>query len=243
MTHLFLLLGALAVAALGVWVRQRAHALGQILIVVGILGTIGCLVFQLRSTLFPPDAAGPDRGQAVVSYYLAEQVLAEVGDQQGPIVLFFPPASVIDEELVGTYAGTFARVLRSFPALKVETTSLDVPAKTAKTGQFDLAAFQKAAAKTPGAIAYVSFAGVPSDVEKFTAGGAPNAGFFVFDPWGTTNWLGALKAGRVRAAIVPRPGVPRAKGEVSGEPQELFQRLYLMASPTTVDEFLKQLKP
>lgn len=243
MTHLLLLLGALAVAALGVWVRQRANALGQILIVLGVLGTISCLVVQLRSTLFPPDAAGPDRGQAVVSYYLAEQVLAEVGTQRGPVLLFFPPASVLDEDVVGTYAGTFARVLRGFPALKVETIPLDVPAKTAKTGHFDLAAFQQAAAKTPGAIAYVSFAGVPPDVEKFAAAGEPNARFFVFDPWGTTNWLRALKAGRVRAAIVPRPGAPRAKDEISGEPQELFQRLYLMATPTTVDDVLKQMKP
>ena len=95
----------------------------------------------------------------------------------------------------------------------------------------------------PPAVAYVSFAGVPADIENLLAMARPQSpACFVFDPWGTTNWLTALKQGRIRTVIVPRPGVNSpAGGEIVGEPNEVFNRLYLMATPATADQTAAQL--
>jgi hypothetical protein len=244
MNHILIAL-AVALAVAGFLVRTRAHFVGQAMIVAGCLGCAGCLVWQLRESVFTPSGTGPDRGQAVVSYYLASQVLGEVAGKQGPVVLVFPPESVLDSETVGTHAGTFARVLRGFPDLKVQPVTLEVPSKAAKAGRIPLAAFQQATSNAPSAVAYVSFAGVPADIDKLPAGTMPQgAGIFVFDPWGTTNWLAALKSGRIRSVILPRPGVRSgADSDVAGEPQEVFNRLYLMATPATAESIAAVLKP
>ncbi len=246
MVYYCLLLGALAVAGLGVWVQQRSPRLGQSMLVLGVLGCVACLGWRVRQTVFSPEEAGPDRGQAVVGYFLAEQVLADMGNQQGSVVLIFPPESVFDADTVGAYAGTFARVLRGFPNLRIEIVTLDLPTRAAKAGNMTVAAFEHAMAKVNLPIAaYVSFTGVPADVEKFTTSGAKTEpSFFVFDPWGTTNWLGALKNGRVRTVIVPRPGPDRAETRnISGEPQEVFKRLYLMGTPSTAEQLIKEMGP
>jgi hypothetical protein len=243
MTYYFLLALALTFAGLGYLVRRRSDFWGQVIMIAGCLGCAGCIAWQVRQTMFPPTVTGPDRGQAVVGYFLANQVLGELGGEQGLVVLFFPPKSVLDEETVGTYAGTFSRVLRGFPNLKVQLLTLAVPDKSAKAGQIPLSAFRQVTSNAPLAVAFVSFAGVPADIEKFLpAEQAQGAGFFVFDPWGTTNWLGALRKGRVRAVIVPRPGVPHVAGaDVSGEPNEIFNRFYLLATPATADRIAAEL--
>jgi hypothetical protein len=244
MTNYIFIALAVALAAAGFLLRKKSFLAGQVMIVVGCLGCAGVLVWQLRENVFTPSAQGPDRGQAVVSYYLATQVLGETASKQGSVFLFFPPESVLDSETVGTYAGTFSRVLRGFPGLKVEVLTLDVPSRAAKAGQIPLSAFQQAASNALSAVALVSFAGVPADIEKFLPGESPGGmGMFVFDPWGTTNWLGALKKGRVRSVIVPRPGVRHGAGtEVSGDPQEVFNQLYLMATPATADKIADEMR-
>jgi len=243
MTYYFFLALALTVAALGYLVRRRSDFWGQAMMIAGGVGCVGCIAWQVRQTIFPPVVMGPDRGQAVVGYFLANQVLGEVGSEQGQVVLFFPPESVLDEETVGTYAGTFRRVLRGFPNLKVQVLTLAVPDKAAKAGQIPLSAFRQATSNSPPAVAYVSFAGVPADIEKFgSTDQAQGPGFFLFDPWGTTNWLWALRKGQVRAVIVPRPGVRHVAGtEVSGEPNEIFNRFYLLATPATVEQIAAEL--
>ncbi len=242
MTYYLLLALALGVAGLGCALHRRFPGTAQVLIIGGCVGSLACVGWQVRETLFSPAGKGPDRGQAVVAYYLANQVLGEVADREGDLVLLFPPANAIDEEAVGTYAGTFSRVLRGFPGLKVRLLTLSVPGKAAKSGQISLGAFTQALSNTAPALAYVSFAGVPADIGKFRPGTQPGA-FFVFDPWGTTNWLGALKTGQVRVAIVPRPGTrQRADADVAGEPREVFERLYLMATTATAESVLGQLR-
>ncbi len=245
MIYYCFLLGALAVAGLGAWVRRRAASLGHAMIILGVVGCLVCIGWRIRQTLLPPDGSGPDRGQAVVAYYLAQQVLAEVGNQRGSLVLFFPPESVFDADTTGTYAGTFARVLRGFPGLRVEVFALDAPRKAARAGKFTLAAFQQAAFKANQPIvACVSFAGVPGDIANFATGGSKTEpAFFVFDPWGSTNWVSALKAGRVRSVVVPRPGLNRAASRnISGEPQEVFKQLYFMATPSTADQVAREVE-
>jgi hypothetical protein len=243
MTYYFILGLALAVAGSGYLARRRSSFWGQGMMIAGCLGCAGCLAWQIRQNLFSPSAKGPDRSQAVVGYFLANQVLREAGNQQGSVVLFFTPESVLDAETVGTYAGTFSRVLRGFPALKVQVLTLAVPSKAAKAGLIPLTAFQQATSNAPSAVAYVSFAGVPADIDRFLPmSGQGGPGFFVFDPWKTTNWLGALRAGRVRSVIVPRPGVhPGPDSEISGAPDEVFNQLYLMATPETADQIAAEL--
>jgi len=245
MSYYVFLVAALAVAGVGCLLRRRAQFWGQAMMVAGGIGCLVCIGWQVRQTLFAPEPKAPDRGQAVVGYYLANQVLSQIPSTEGTIVLFFPPESVLDEETVGTYAGTFSRVLRGCPGLNVQVLTLAAPAKAAKAGRISLTSFQQAVSNVPPALAYVSFAGVPADIENFrSAEGQPTPDFYVYDPWGTTNWLAALKRGRIKTVIVPRPDIHYQAGEdVSGPPGEVFQQLYLMATPATADEIAPKLRP
>ena len=96
--------------------------------------------------------------------------------------------------------------------------------------------------KTPWLI--VSYAGVPADFETLFSAGQPKIPpFYVFDPEGTTNWLGALKAGRIRAVVLPRPGVdPRGRETIAGMPETIFERFYLLATPANADQVAASLK-
>jgi len=243
MTYYLTLSAVLVVAAAGIWVRRRFSFLGQMMILAGCLGCVVCLGWRIRQTMFPLTAREPDRTQAVVGYFLANQVLSEAGGMEGRILLFFPPPSLMDDETVGTYAGTFKRVLRGFPGLEVQVLSLEVSKKMARTGQIPVEAFRRGASNFPAATACVSFVGVPTDIQKFSSGnGQPAPPFFIFDPWSTTNWLAAMKSGMVRCAIVPRPGTPARHGEaISGEPREVFERLYFMATSSNADEVAAKL--
>jgi hypothetical protein len=241
MTYYLTLGAVLAVAAAGIWVRRRFSFLGQMMLLVGCVGCVVCLGWRIRQTLFPPDAREPDRGQAVVGYFLANQVLSQTGVTEGRILLFFPPSALMDEETVGTYAGTFKRVLHGFPGLDVHVLTLELPKKMFGNGPIPVEAFRRAASNVPAATACVSFVGVPTDIQKFSFGnGQPTPPFFIFDPWSTTNWLGAMKSGVVRCAIVPRPGTRPDPG-VSGEPREVFERFYLMATSSNSDEIAAKL--
>jgi len=234
MTYYPILIAGLAAGIGGVWVRRRSAFLGQMMILAGCVGCALCLAWQIRQNLFAPAAREPDRGQAVVAYFLANQVLSETGGLEGRIVLFFSPSAVMDEATVGTYEGTFKRVLRGFPGLEVQVLRLEIPKMAARTGQIPLGAFRQAASKFSSILACVSFAGVPVDIQDFSSGlRQPAPPFFVFDPWSSTNWLPAVKSGIVRCAIVPRPGPTKA---TSGEPKEIFDRLYLMATRSNADE-------
>lgn len=241
--HLVLGLSAALVAA-GFVVRRRAFVLGQGLIVAGCAACAGCMIWQLRQNVLALPAKGPDRNQALVSYFLAGQVLREAGGRPGPIALLFPPETVMDAETVGTFSGTFSRVLRGASGLQTRTIALDAPPRAARSGDIPLAAFQQAISNAAPAAAYVSFAGVPAGIDSILA--APEPGrpkWYVFDPWGTTNWLAALRKGSIQAVIVPRPGVRlELAPEESGEPQEAFRRLYLMATPATADRIAGELR-
>jgi hypothetical protein len=243
MIYWLLLLLAVSLGGLGAWLRQRSPLPGNALILVACAGVAGCFVWQVRHTVLQPTVSGPDRGQAVVSYVLANHVMAEVGPRHGTVVLLFPPTSVFDEEAVGTYAGTFSRVLRGFPALKVETITLPAVEKSAKPGLPSLNAFRQAISTKGGAVAYVSFAGLPAGFEELRAAtGQESPAFFIYDPWGTTNWLSALRKGWVRTVVLPRPDVRRkASVEVLGAPDELFDQLYLQATPETVEQLAARL--
>ncbi len=237
--YLLAIILSLLLAAIGLLVRRRSESVGVILVVLGVAGCLGSIGWQARQTLFTPESKGPDRGQAVVAYFLANQLLSEIGDRQGTILLLFPPEGVFDEDTAGTYAGTFNRVLRGFPGLKVEIVSLNVPVKPAKAGKIPLGAFREAISNNSPALVCVSFTGAPPDIQSLLSGGGSatvTPQMYVFDPWGTTNWLAALKSGRLRTVIVPRHDVRAASGDVAGEPAEVFRQLYLQATPTTADE-------
>ena len=83
MTYYLTLSAVLAVAATGIWVRRRFSFLGQMMLLAGCIGCVACLAWRIRQTLLPPTAREPDRGQAVVGYFLANQVLSETSGAEG----------------------------------------------------------------------------------------------------------------------------------------------------------------
>jgi hypothetical protein len=242
MIYTLLLCLAVAVAAAGFFLRGRNAPLGNGLIAAASLGVILALGVQVHRTLFSDlESAPPNRAQAVVSYFVAGQVIEEVGAKRGTVLLIFPPASVLSDEAVENYTSTFERVLRAAPELQLQVARLDVPRKAAKAGNLPAAAFQQVAGKSPAPAACVSFAGIPAGTEALL-GATPSCPWFVFDPYSTTHWLGSLKKGSIRAVVVPRPGLsPDAFAKAGGEPGIIFERLYLMATPANADEVAAKL--
>jgi ABC-type sugar transport system substrate-binding protein len=103
--------------------------------------------------------------------------------------------------------------------------------------------FKNALAQTPEAFAVISYAGVPAGFETlFPDGKQPGPLFFVFDRDGTTHWLAALKEGRIKAVVVPRPGANAGGEGIAGMPETIFERFCLLATPTNADEVAVGLK-
>ncbi len=236
-----LLLAALAVSGVGAWVSRRRRVLGQALMGLGGLGLIGVLALQARQNLFPPQAKTPSRCQMAVSYCLANCLLRDLAGQGGNVVLLFPQRRLMDEDAERSYEEGFTLPLRHghtqlhLKALHLEGADGDAARR--------LSAFKQALAQAQGALAIVSYAGAPAGFDTlFSAGEEKTAPIYVFDSEGTTNWLGALKAGRIRAAVLPRPGVDLRGGEsIVGMPQAIFDQFYLLATPNTADQVAAQL--
>lgn len=210
------------------------------LMVIGGLGCLGVMGWQARQSLFPPTEKMPNRAHAVVSFYLANQTQREIAGRTGVVVLIFPPVKQLNAKLAEDYANAFsAPLLRGHPEWQVQSVALEPPAK----GQaVSVADFQQAVAKFPEALAYVSYASVPPDIAELFPEGQSSRPFFVFDPEAGVSWLNALKQGRIRSVIVPRPGIDLAKhASMGGDPGAIFNQLYFLAMPATADQVAAQL--
>jgi hypothetical protein len=228
----FMLLAALALAGVGGWMRRRWRALGQAIMVLGGLGLMGVVVMQVRQNVFPPQSKAPNRYEMAVSYGLANVLLGDVAGQGGKVLLIFPQRRVMDADTEGSYEEGF------IPALRHGHANLDLKAVRLEGANGDLAAFKQALAQAQEALAVISYAGVPAGFETlFPAGQKEGPLFYVFDSDGTTNWLGPLKTGRIRAVVVPRPGLDaRAREGITGMPDTVFERFYFLATQANAEE-------
>ena len=236
-----LLLAALAMSCIGVFMNRRSRVLGQVMMVLGGLGLIGVLAFQVRQNLFPPQPRMPNRSNMAVSLCLANCLRGDLAGQSGNVVLLFPPRRLMDADTEQSYEEGFVLPLRHGSG-KLHLKALRLEGGKRDAGQ-DLSTFKQALAQAQEALAVVSYAGVPSGFETLFSAGQPKiAPLYIFDPEGTTNWLIALKQGRVRSVIVPRPGTnPSVRAGLAGPPGEIFDQLYLLATPDTADQVAAQL--
>ncbi len=237
-----LLLAALAISAVGFWAKGRRPVLGQALMGLGGLGLIGVIALQIRQNLMTPEPAPPNRRAIAVSYRLANCVLEDLGSQAGTVVLLFPDRRLMDSDTEQSYEDGFQLPLRHARA-KPHLKAIRLEAGNPAAGR-DLAAFKQALAQAQDAAAVVSYAGVPAGFESLFPSGQPNVpAFYVFDAEGTTNWLGALKDGRIKAVVLPRPGTgARGQDAAPGPPDTTFQKLYLLATPASADQVAESLK-
>jgi len=129
MTYFLILLPALALAAIGALLRRRSPGAAQALILLGCIGSLGVMVWQVRQSLFQPGAKPPDRAHSIVSFYLANQAMRDTEGRSGTVVLLFPPRHLLDAEAAAAYANAFEPLLlRGHPELKVESITLETPA-------------------------------------------------------------------------------------------------------------------
>jgi hypothetical protein len=233
-----LLLAALAMAGAGGWLSRRWRVLGQAIMGLGGLGLIAVIALQVQQHLLPLRAKTPRRYEKAVSYSLANCLLGDVAGQSGQVVLLFPQRRVMDADTEGSYEDGF------LPPLRHGRGKLELKAVRLDGANGDLAAFKQALAQTPEAMAVISYASVPPGCETlFAAKSSPSPLIYVFDGDGTTNWLGALKSGRIRAVVVPRPGVDARAGEgIAGMPETIFDRFYLLVTEANADEVAAGLK-
>jgi hypothetical protein len=236
-----LLLLTLAIAGLGWWFSRRWLNAGRVLMVLGGLGMIGVIALQLRQNVFTSEPKAPDASAMAVSSGLASCLLGDSGAHNGSIVLLFPQRRLMDENTERSYEEGFSSSLRHVrPPPRLRAALLEGGSRD--TGE-KLLAFKRALAQAEDATAIVSFAGTPSGFDSLFSEGQPKiAPMYVFDSEGTTNWLGALKEGHVRAVVLRRPGVdPREQHAARGRPEALFKQFYLLATPETADQVVAQL--
>lgn len=239
MINWFLLL-ALIVSAAGVCVSRVKRVLGHVLMVMGGLCLLTVMAVEARQYLLPKQAETSGRCELAAGSCLASCVLDDLAGQSGTVVLLLPPRSLRDENREQSYKLGFTSPFRHARQLHLKALRLEV--ERGKAG-CSLAAFRQALQQAPDALAFVSAAGTPAGFDTLFSVGEPKiAPFYIFDAQGTTNWLGPLKGGRIRAVVLPRPGAAPRPGEtVAGKPGEIFERFYLLATPQTADEVAAQL--
>ncbi len=237
-----LLLLALGVSGVGVLVSRGSKTTGNAILMVGIVSLTAVAAVQIWHIVYPPGEKGDDRGSMAVASSLANCVIADLAGQSGTVILLFPPRSLIGEDAEQSYEDGFVMPMRHGHTGELHLKAQMLDAKPGKAG-YDLAAFQQALEKNPDALAVVSYAGLPVGFETLFSTGQPKATrFYAYDPDGTTNWLGALKGGQVRAVVLPRPGTdPRARETAIGMPERIFDQFYLMVTQENVDQVADQL--
>lgn len=233
-----LLLAALAVAGVGAGLRNRWQTVGQILMALGILGLLGVIGLQVRQNVLPSEPQASSRLDMAVSSCLANCLTEDLTGQSGRVVLIFPERRYMDEDTEKSYEEGFLPPLRhGRGALSLKAVHLEVP-------NGELSAFKKVLTENPDALAFVSFAGAPAGFETLAAAGQSGAPlFYIFDAERTTHWLAMLKDGRIKAVVVPQPGIDvRGHDEARGRPEALFQQFYVLARPSNADEIAATLK-
>lgn len=238
-----LLLAALALAGVGAWMKDRWPILARTLLAAGGAGLITVIVLDLRQNVFPPQPKAPNRCAMAVSYCLANRLLADMAGQTGSVLLLFPQLRFMDADAQQSYVDGFIPPLRHGHT-KLGLRALRLGWTSKKDAGQELPAFKQALAQAPEAAAVVSYAGAPGGFETLFAPGQPNSPlFYIYDPNATTNWLGALKDGRIRAVVLPRPGAdPRGQEAKPGRPEEVFDRFFVLATAANADQVVASLK-
>ena len=208
----------------------------------GGVGLIGVIILQVRHYVFSPQEKPPTRADMAVSFCLANCLLDDLAGQSGNVVLLFPERRLMDADTERSYEAGFVPALRH-GHVGLHLRALRLQGVGRKAGN-SLSAFKQALAQAQDALAVVSYAGVPAEFETLCSSEQPKLPpFYVFDPGGTTNWLGALKDGHIKAVVLPRPGVdPRDRESAGGMPQTILERFYLLARPANADQVAASLR-
>lgn len=204
----------------------------------GGLGLIAVIASQFRQNILSPQPKARNRYEMAVSFCLANCLLGDAAGQSGSVLLLFPQRHVMSADSEENYEEGFV------PPLRHGRGKLTLKAVRLDGANRDLSAFKQALAQAPEAMAVVSYAGVPAGFESLFSAGQTNIPlFYAFDAEGTTDWLGALKEGRIKAVVVPRPGVDaRVRGAAGGMPESIFEQFYLLATAENAEEIAATLK-
>lgn len=243
MNYFAWLLGGLGLASLGIALKRRHARAGLTLLALGILGSVGAIGWQVR--LFVAGGAAPalDRFSATAAYFLGQEVLGELRRFEGPVYLLLPPDRRGNQRELDSLFNTFARVLAPVTGLEVRDVTVQAGEREIREGRVPLAAFEQALAQATGAVAWVSFSGVPPGLETLAALRAPGRPpLFAYDPSGGTGWVASLQAGVLRRVIVARPEAAGERpGGVTGPPDEIFKRHFLLAKPGNAGAVAREL--
>lgn len=227
------------VAVIGWFCRRRAAGLGNTLLGLACAGMATLLVLQVWNFAGSSGSQSINRHLATASYFMGYEVVGELRGLQGTIALILPPESRRNRVELDSIFNTFARVLSPLSAVQIREVTLQATPQQIERGQIPLDRFEAAVTEARGALAYVSFVGVPAQVDRLKLWGEPQPPpLFVFDPAGTTNWLACLSQGRIRRVIIPRPDSNPTRS-VTGAPDELFGRFFLMLQPENAEALLR----
>jgi len=229
---------------MGIGLRRRAPAAGVVLM--GLAGAGALVLLGLQVRRFTSGGAGRavDRDAAAAAYFLGFEVLGDLQRGEGTIALLLPPETRGNSRLLDSWFDTFARVVTPLEGVAVKEVTVRCSGRLAAEGRVPVEAVEGALAEVPGALAWVSFVGVPvggSGAAAWPGAGAPPV--YVYDPGGGTGWVAALKQGRIRRVVVPRPRLEgRAEGPAAGPPDQLFRENFLMATPSNADTVAAELE-
>ncbi len=220
----------LAISLAGYLAARRNALVGRTLMAVGAIGCGVLVIRQVYQVAFGGAGRPMDRSIAAAAYYLGHELLGQLPSLEGDICLILPPDSSANQAVLDTAFDTFARVLAPLPTLRLKEASLRTKLRLVEEGRVPNEAFEQALQQVPDAIAYVSFAGVPSDVKRLSLCTKTNpVPFLVFDPSGGRAWAEMIDQGRIRCVVVPRSELEGGlRGAAIGPPDEIFKERFLM---------------
>lgn len=233
MTGYFLwLFLCLLVAGAGHVLERRGLRWGRVLLAFGVVGSAALVIVQAYRTVFRGGGSAIDRHSAALAYFMGYEVVGELRGIDGTLCVILPPDTAANQDRLDSLFNTFARVLAPLPTLRLHAVSLEAKDRQVGTGRVPLERFERAVAEVTNALAYVSFAGVPVDLERWSVWSGPSPPpVFVYDPSGGRAWLPALKQGRIRRVVVHRPDLNPAERTTVGPPDEIFRRHFLLLKP------------
>jgi len=239
-----LVFAGVAVAVVGWLLRGRLPRFGTALIGAGAWGCIGLAGWQLVGSFSGGGFTVTHRSQSALAYVTAQRMLQDLEVTEGNVTLIFPPDAAAENGALDSFYEAFARVLLRSPKLRIQEVSLRLSSREARRGRIPFAAFEEAAESKPQSAALVSCVGWPAEGERLSVmSRVPRPNLYVYDPFGGTNWISALKAGLINLVVIPRTGTPASAGGPNvGDPGTIFRRDFLAITPETVNEFISDLQ-
>jgi hypothetical protein len=238
------LIAFLGLGVLGWLLIKQVAWLGKLLIGGSVVGCVGLVGWQVLMSLGGGSAPRMHRAQAAVAYTIAHQFLGDTRARKGSVVLLFPPEKAAPTAALDSFYEAFARVMTRFPTISVRESAVPASVSAVKKGKISVDDFSAGLDSDEGVLAYVSWVGFPSGAESLPMfqNAKSRVPIYVYDPSGSTNWIGAVRSGIIRGGVISYEAPQSQKGGPP-TPERIFSASYRLVTPENLEKVLSVMNP